>query len=111
MASTDIELAFIGKATDSGGSRWPSIKPDAIEVTEAPGAQTAQEPSYSTAHDLNTDRLRRGPSERMNETSLKPVDKGFGAWSFVRMHTPFSPSIDSNDDTPILITVGRSYMR
>lgn len=109
MANTDIKLASIGRASDFD-SRCPSIKADTIEATGASEAQNAQGPSSSTENDLNADRLQRRSSGRMNETSLKPVDKGFGAWSFVRMHIRSSLWVDLNNHNPVLTTAGRSYV-
>ena len=71
MIASDVELATIG-ASGSGG-------------TDTQDANVISSSQTETANNAETEANNgdTSPLERVNETSLAPIDTGFGAWSFV----------------------------
>lgn len=77
MAAADIELAVLDRPCET----YPQEDrvSESIVISEV---VTGQQVDSSTGTPL--DEAFHNSAERTNETSLAPVDKGFGAWSFVR---------------------------
>ncbi len=71
--ATEVELERIGHSTDDRTTNEnPLVLNHISDAQEEEGEADQREVS---------------PPERVNETSLAPVDSGFGAWSFVSLST------------------------
>lgn len=77
MATADVELAVLDRPCET----YPQEDrvSESIVISEV---VTNEQLGSSTGTAL--DEAFHNSAERTNETSLAPVDKGFGAWSFVR---------------------------
>lgn len=73
--ATEVELERIGhSADDRTTNENPLVLNRISDAQEEEGEADHREVS---------------PPERVNETSLAPVDSGFGAWSFVSLSTAY----------------------
>ncbi|KAI0801937.1 major facilitator superfamily domain-containing protein [Irpex lacteus] len=78
IATADVELAVLDRPCET----YPQedCVPEIIEMSEV---VTDQQLGSSAGIPLDDSEAFHSSSERTNETSLAPVDKGFGAWSFL----------------------------
>lgn len=88
MPETDIELTHT--RFDSRVEAVTAVLSD-LDVGSNGRGRTGHAATESILQVLASDTPEDGTPPRTNETELAPVDKGFGAWSFVRFAQTVSP--------------------